>query len=330
MDQIQLQCQIHDKIIVGFCTQINCQHKKPCCFECQKNDHNNHSADILDNSKLIEMLKSSLETIDKARDYFQQIRNFQESLGEYINKFNFQEQEDFSSLSFQGLNVLIDKLIQLKYFGQKLIPQLQELAKKVSTIQSDINKLKKSQIAELNLPSQKQQIIQPSVEVSLNKNWKFSESDKFKSINIVIDGNKIENFTNKIGFIILEPEINVMNQQKYIFKILQCKWIVLGLCHKQFLNLKKALPDFYSDNHGTYLVNNEGQIYSHISKSENYTNKQFGFSKDDEILIEVDSKQKKIIWQNLNQKNILSLKIDITQKLHIIIGLNNSKIEISK
>ncbi|CAD8105894.1 unnamed protein product [Paramecium primaurelia] len=123
------------------------------------------------------------------------------------------------------------------------------------------------------------------------------------------------------------PMIPKTGITKFAIKLLNpVYYVALGVGKKDMLLQINNQPNlFQQKEHGTYLVNSLGLVFSHNSST---TYKNFSFKENDTIIIELDMGKSKITWTKLNDNSNISVPFQNSFNLYPLLHLNQTVIQV--
>ncbi|CAD8121051.1 unnamed protein product [Paramecium sonneborni] len=118
--------------------------------------------------------------------------------------------------------------------------------------------------------------------------------------------------------------IPIFGIHKFAFKILSIgKTIHIGVADNKIFKKEDYQPNLEDIRHGTYLISNTGQTYSHILQENNQNNNQIHFFSNDIIIIEINMDNTTITWTKLSSNEQLTMKFQQCQSLSPFVRLSS-------
>ncbi|CAD8127542.1 unnamed protein product [Paramecium sonneborni] len=156
--------------------------------------------------------------------------------------------------------------------------------------------------------------------------YQFSNIYKNRAINIIQPENSAEGF----GFCVCDQAISKSGTTIIAFRIVKCDWrIHIGVCDRDLLIESKYDPNLANIGHGTYLINNQGDIFSTMDPENNDKSKSFKFYNKNIITIEINVEQQQITWIKKQPNETFTLKFEIKKELYPCVKLwGSSKVEL--
>ncbi|CAD8155550.1 unnamed protein product [Paramecium pentaurelia] len=139
----------------------------------------------------------------------------------------------------------------------------------------------------------------------------FSNINKHPKLKISQDGQiVIDSSLGSKKFIACDPAIPSQGIHQFTFLINQFGAVYIGICILDKINIEKYYLDIWSKiNHGTYLLCNDGFVFSNHSQQENKVETHLKFQYNDKITVEVNQEAKTITWKKLGTNEIFVLNI---------------------
>ncbi|CAK67164.1 unnamed protein product (macronuclear) [Paramecium tetraurelia] len=180
--------------------------------------------------------------------------------------------------------------------------------------------IKPSKLKDEKKQQQQQQIIHNQGK------YQFSNIYKNRAINVIQPENSAEGF----GFCVCDQAISKSGTTIIAFRIVKCDWrIHIGVCYRDMLIESKYDPNLANVGHGTYLINNQGDVFSTIETEMNDKSLSFKFYNKNIITIEIDFVQSQITWIKKQPKETFTLKFDTQKELYPCVKLwGSSKVEL--
>ncbi|CAD8201386.1 unnamed protein product [Paramecium pentaurelia] len=222
-------------------------------------------------------------------------------------------------------------LIKKSEEEQKKIKQdfNQKLNQKDSQIQEALRKL--DQINKDTLEQEKIKKMELEKIQQYNKSLTFSNTYKHNNCSVSEGGKLVaEVGNNHWCFCVCEQAIPKTGKIQYAFQILCEQELFVGIGFRDIMK-QKNFYDCCNVGDGTYLIKENGYIYSHHNKDIHGKELSFKFKNNDIIIIEVSIEDKYIKWtrQNNPQLSFVYLGIDTSQELYPCVGLyRQAKIKI--
>ncbi|CAD8199187.1 unnamed protein product [Paramecium pentaurelia] len=347
------KCEDGGQKIIGVCTALNCQSKRASCVECLKQLHLQHANKFLDLKKLQVFQEDQMKTFSYLKKLQNDFNRLKSILDNFIVSLNIEAHEkNIECQTISQLNSLTDKLVKLNYIEQSgyLIKSFQNLIQNMEDAKNNIQRLKiEYTLNEFISPSQnicisvnssqlQMQIILSLYRQQKNMNTlvikeKIRFSQQYKTDNIVLKDQEtmVQTTDDKFGWVLCEPGI-IQNQfvKNFAFEISKNDWLAIGICHKdQFLKQKGNFDIWDNNNHGCYLIDQSGKVFSQLKIEENNKSKNFKINNQDIIIIIVDKTNKKIQWINQTQNTQLwIMEFDASQDFYPVVCLRKSSIKV--
>ncbi|CAD8115063.1 unnamed protein product [Paramecium primaurelia] len=156
--------------------------------------------------------------------------------------------------------------------------------------------------------------------------YQFSNLYKNRAINVIQPENSAEGF----GFCVCDQAISKIGITLIAFRIIKCDWrIHIGVCDRDILIESKYDPNLANLDHGTYLINNQGDVFSTADIENNDKSKSFKFYNKNIITIEIDYQLQQITWIKKQPNETFTLKFDTQKELYPCVKLwGSSKVEL--
>jgi len=124
----------------------------------------------------------------------------------------------------------------------------------------------------------------------------FSETIKGKNINLTSENRiatqSLQQTTNENRFVFLDPVLEKDLKTRWAFKVIKSTtYVGIGIGLKKKLEAKLLKSDFTLIGHGAFLVGSTGYSVNSFKKEENNVNKQFAFTTNETIYVELDGEK---------------------------------------
>ncbi|CAD8110128.1 unnamed protein product [Paramecium sonneborni] len=339
MDQ-KCNYENHNKIILYCCTNFQCKYQRTVCDICLKEFHNDHIDDLQNNEKLIEFRQKKKIILAQIKTFRQEFQQFFDFFNDFITSVTISEDEKLENCTLTQLNFLTKKLVVLDQLQKSGLIEntLKPLNINIKTTQQNIKNLKKEfkKVENKQIPqnihpqNQPNFSIQPGNKIKQNC-IRFSQQYKASNIELINSNTIAINQNRTFSLVLCEPGVTSLEQQReFAFKILKKDWIALGICHKSLLSNQKYEVNLWEDhNHGCYLIDEQGKVYSRLNARQNNRTKNFSLSENDVIIIKVNKIKKEVEWINQSKKEQLWIaNIDVSKDIYPVICLYESRIQI--
>ncbi|CAD8099851.1 unnamed protein product [Paramecium sonneborni] len=288
-------------------------------------DLDNHINKLINIRSIEEFIQdihlNSQDQFLKVEYWCKNINSFQKNKQNYYNEPNIQSDEKQSiitdikqvnqnetdSNSPSKINENNEPRIRNSEFQR---PNLQKIQNSQIRAQSSNNPSKQSKIIIQQITDQK--------DTSKQIGFRFSQTLKFERIKLTNEG-KIA--TGCGGFVLCEPSIPKEGKSSFKIRIDKCDQIYIGVCNKYYQQAYQFEPILQQfDKHGSYLINNLGQVYCCKDEKLNNVQKSFKFQSYDVICMIVDYVSKCIEWkQEIKKSMFYKMNFDSNEELYVCV-----------
>ncbi|CAD8131230.1 unnamed protein product [Paramecium sonneborni] len=189
--------------------------------------------------------------------------------------------------------------------------------------------IKLDQIEKVKIEQEKQNKLELEKIQQYNKSLSFSNTYKHNNCSVSEAGKILECSGGNWIYCLCEQAIPKTGKIQFAFQIISGSSFMIGIGFREIMQKNNYL-NCYQVGYGTYLIQYNGQTYSHHNKDIHGKQLSFQFTTNDIIIIEVCIEHKYIKWirQNNGQATFV-LDIDTSQQLYPCVGsLSNCKIKI--
>ncbi|CAD8110676.1 unnamed protein product [Paramecium sonneborni] len=324
MSQLKCQNDNHEESsILGVCIDTKCKYSRAYCVACKIEFHRGHEDKLQPFSQLNKWIAQSFNYYQNLLQFNGSILQFQNLLHETINLLQFNKEIDIFQMSIEQLTNFVNKLLVVEEIETKVSPQIKQIYQEINVFQSVCKtalqqfsivkdfKIKEKILLIGNIP----QIQTQNIQLKRVDFCKFSE--KYRNIQktqIEKDGKQ----ASGIGYVMCDYLIPKNGESLLRFNYVSGFTLSLGLCHpKKLIESNFQNQQLSSKEHGLYLVQSNGLIYSHLDSSINGYNLKDKIFPQDIIELKINMQLQSVTWI-VNQKKIYTMRIDTTQDLYPI------------
>ncbi|CAK80506.1 unnamed protein product (macronuclear) [Paramecium tetraurelia] len=206
---------------------------------------------------------------------------------------------------------------------------IKDLTQKNSELQEALMKL--DQINQVKSEQEKYSKMEIEKIQQFKKSLSFSNNYKSANCQVSEDAKIVAEVVNDgyWYYCLCEQAIPKTGKIQFAFQIISGQGFMVGIGFREIMQRNNYKSCYYTG-FGTYLILNDGCIFSHHNEDLHHKKQSFAFTTNDVIIVEVCIEHKYIKWsKSINPQLMFVLDIDTSQELYPCLGVfNQSKIKL--